>query len=109
MLSVQSPSGSFIVHQENVGKSTYLPSAQASLSETPVLESAKETRPTHESKVNVESVALSFAYDAVAKSLNIMMVNKKTGETIRKVSFNQIPTELHRTINLQGLLLSHMV
>ena len=51
------------------------------------------------------NVALSFAYDSQAKSLNIVMTDKVSGEVVRKISFKNLNSDVHQTAKLHGLLL----
>ncbi len=51
------------------------------------------------------SVAFSFAYDSQAKSLNIVMTDKVSGEVVRKISFKHLSSDVHQASKLQGLLL----
>jgi uncharacterized FlaG/YvyC family protein len=50
-------------------------------------------------------MAMSFAYDSVAKSLNIVMTDKTSGEVIRKITYKHMSSDIHQTHKLQGLLL----
>jgi len=52
------------------------------------------------------SVSLSFAFDIVTKSLNVVMTDKSSGEVVRKISFTHIPSDIHQTDKLNGLLLN---
>ncbi len=51
------------------------------------------------------NVALSFAYDSQAKSLNIVMTDKVSGEVVRKMSFKHLASDVHQASKLHGLLL----
>jgi uncharacterized FlaG/YvyC family protein len=51
------------------------------------------------------AVSLSFAFDIVTKSLNVVMTDKSSGEVVRKISFTHIPSDIHQTDKLNGLLL----
>lgn len=68
-----------------------------------------ESNTVPERAFQLDNIALSFAYDTAAKSLNIVMTNKNSGEVVRKISYKQIPSEVHRTHQLHGLLLDRMV
>ena len=51
------------------------------------------------------NVALSFAYDSQAKSLNIVMTDKVSGEVVRKMSFKHLASDVNQASKLHGLLL----
>jgi uncharacterized FlaG/YvyC family protein len=51
------------------------------------------------------TVALSFAFDIVTKSLNVVMTDKTSGEVVRKIAFTHIPSDIHQSDKLHGLLL----
>jgi uncharacterized FlaG/YvyC family protein len=51
------------------------------------------------------AVALSFAFDSITKSLNVVMTDKMSGEVVRKISYAHLPTEVHQSNKLHGLLL----
>jgi hypothetical protein len=50
-------------------------------------------------------VALSFAFDSVTKSLNVVMTDKTSGEVVRKVTYEYLPHDVHQPNKLHGLLL----
>ena len=58
--------------------------------------------------VKANSVALSFAYDPVTQALHVVMTDKQSGEVVRKISYTHIPTGVHQTQKLQGLLLNQL-
>ena len=75
-----------------------------------------ETKPSaskeHDKVVQTEpqtqpqvTVALSFAFDTLTQSLNVIMTNKISGEVVRKISYKSLPTEVHKAEKLNGLLL----
>ena len=70
-----------------------------------------KTKPlTTPSRVNEPSyssnaVALSFAFDIVTKSLNVVMTDKTSGEVVRKIAFTHLPSDIHQADKLHGLLL----
>jgi hypothetical protein len=51
------------------------------------------------------TLALSFAFDNVTQSLNVIMTDKNSGEVVRKVSYKNLPTDVHKAEKLNGLLL----
>ena len=51
------------------------------------------------------SVALSFAFDAVEKTLNVVVRDERSGEIVRTIEYTHIPHEVHRRKQLNGLLL----
>jgi hypothetical protein len=52
------------------------------------------------------TVALSFAFDSVHKTLNVVVTDERSGEVLRKIEYNQIPHDVHRPDKLSGLLLN---
>jgi len=67
-----------------------------------------EPKPAPEFNFKADSLSLSFAYDSVAQSLNIVMTDKTSGEVIRKITYTHIPPDVHQTDKLHGLLLDQM-
>jgi uncharacterized FlaG/YvyC family protein len=51
------------------------------------------------------NVALSFAFDRVTQSLNVVMTDKNSGEVVRKISYKHLSTTIHKSEKLNGLLL----
>ena len=51
------------------------------------------------------SVALSFAFDAIEKTLNVVIRDERSGEVVRTIEYTHIPHEVHRNDKLNGLLL----
>jgi len=51
------------------------------------------------------NVALSFAFDGLTQSLNVLMTDKNSGEVVRKISYKHLSTIIHKTEKLNGLLL----
>gem|GEM_PF-3971688 len=51
------------------------------------------------------TVALSFAFDTVTKSLNVIMTDQGSGEVVRKISYTRLPSDVHQPSKLHGLLL----
>jgi uncharacterized FlaG/YvyC family protein len=62
-----------------------------------------------EPPTNSNSVALSFAYDIVTKALNVVMTDKHSGEVVRQMSYTHLPSGMHQSDRLNGLLLDHLV
>jgi hypothetical protein len=69
---------------------------------------ASEPKLAPEFSFKADSMALSFAYDSVAKSLNIVMTDKTSGEVIRKITYKHIPSDVHQSDKLHGLLLDQL-
>jgi capsular polysaccharide biosynthesis protein len=61
--------------------------------------------PTIEPDYLSHSVTLSFAFDIATKSLNVVMTDKGSGEVVRKMSYTHLPTDVHQSNKLHGLLL----
>lgn len=55
------------------------------------------------------SVALSFAFDAIAKTLNVVVRDERSGEVVRTIEYTHIPRDVHRSDKLNGLLLNQFV
>ena len=51
------------------------------------------------------NVALSFAFDIVTKSLQVVITDKISGEVVRKIAYSHLPIDVHRSDQLHGLLL----
>lgn len=51
------------------------------------------------------SVALSFAFDAIEKTLNVVIRDEHSGEVVRTIEYTHIPHDIHRNDKLNGLLL----
>ncbi len=51
------------------------------------------------------SVALSFAFDAIEKTLNVVIRDARSGEVVRTIEYTHIPHDIHRNDKLNGLLL----
>lgn len=96
-----------IVHQEDAVMGVKVhktPTPKASAAATASTQ-APEPKPAPEFNFKTDSMALSFAYDSVAKSLNIILTDKTSGEVIRKITYKHMSLGLHQTHKLQGLLL----
>ena len=100
-----------IVHQEDavmgvkVHKMPTLKAFSTTASAAIASTQAPEPKPAPEFNFKTDSMALSFAYDSVAKSLNIVLTDKTSGEVIRKITYKHMSLGLHQTHKLQGLLL----
>ena len=70
-----------------------------------VIEPLATTHPTFVAS----HVAMSFAFDAPSKSLNVVMTDALSGQVIRKFSYKSLPIELHRSDKLTGYLVDHNV
>jgi len=51
------------------------------------------------------AVALSFAFDSIQKTLNVIMTDEQSGEVVRTIEFTQLPPDIHHHDRLNGLLL----
>jgi hypothetical protein len=47
-------------------------------------------------------------YDIVTKALNVVMTDKHSGEVVRKISYTHLPTGVHQSDKLHGLLLDQL-
>lgn len=96
-----------IAHQEDAvnGMKAYKPPTLKAYTAATVNSKATEPKLTPEFNFKTDSMALSFAYDSVAKSLNIVMTDKTSGEVIRKITYKHMSSDIHQTHKLQGLLL----
>lgn len=54
------------------------------------------------------TVALSFAFDSVQKTLNVVIKDERSGEIVRKIKYTGIPHDVHRPEKLNGLLLNQL-
>lgn len=55
---------------------------------------------------SASTVALSFAFDSVQKTLQVVITDERSGEVLRKIEYNRIPHDVHRPEKLNGLLLN---
>jgi hypothetical protein len=97
-----------IVHQEDAVNGVKAHKLQTPLASTVSTPKVAEPRPAPEFNFKADSLALSFAYDSVAKSLNIVMTDKTSGEIIRKITYKHMPPDVHQTDKLHGLLLDQL-
>jgi uncharacterized FlaG/YvyC family protein len=68
----------------------------------------QKSEPFSEPTIKTNNVSLSFVYDAVAKSLHVVMTDKTSGEVVRKMSYTHFPIGTHQAEQLHGLLLDQM-
>ena len=54
------------------------------------------------------SVSLSFTFDSLTRTLNVIMTDKDSGEVVRKISYNSLTTGVHKAEKLNGLLLDQL-
>ena len=54
-------------------------------------------------------IAMSFAFDASSKSLNVVMTDTVSGQLIRKFSYKSLPVAVHRSEKLTGYLIDQNV
>ena len=98
-----------IVHQEDavIGMQAHKPPTLKASTEAAASAPAKAFEPKLAPELNfkTDSMAMSFSYDSVAKSLNIVMTDKTSGEVIRKITYKHMSSDIHQTHKLQGLLL----
>lgn len=64
------------------------------------------TSPTQAPTREASSVALTFAFDAIAKTLNVVIRDERSGEIVRTIEYTHIPRDVHRHDKLNGLLLN---
>ena len=55
------------------------------------------------------AIAVSFAFDSVEKTLNVVIKDERSGEVVRTIEYTHIPTDIHRSDKLNGLLLDQFV
>jgi hypothetical protein len=51
------------------------------------------------------AVALSFTFDCLEKTLNVVMTDERSGEVVRTIEFSRLPADIHHNDRLNGLLL----
>ena len=96
-------------HQDVAVRGNYSKKVSTELTRPVAVEKSPELKTVPERRFQLNKTTLSFAYDAVGKSLNIVMTDKASGEVVRKISYKQISPDLHKTNTLQGLLLDQLV
>jgi len=71
---------------------------------TETVEPAKSLQAPQQLKAQT-AVSLSFTFDTLTQSLNIIMTDKASGEVVRKISYKSLPSDVHKAEKLNGLLL----
>ena len=55
------------------------------------------------------AIAVSFAFDSIEKTLNVVIKDERSGEVVRTIEYTHIPADIHRSDKLNGLLLDQFV
>ena len=97
------------VHQDDAVTGMKAPKFQTHKTLASVADTTAEASKPSEVVTKSDSVALSFAYDIVTKALNVVMTDKHSGEVVRKISYTHLPTGVHQSDKLHGLLLDQLV
>ena len=58
---------------------------------------------------SMSTVVLSFAFDSLQKTLNVVVKDELSGEVLRKMEYTHIPHNIHHREKLNGLLLDQIV
>ena len=99
------------VHQDDAVAGLKTPMPPTRLTPMPVSsgkQASAEPSQRSEFMVKASNVTLSFAYDSVTQALHVVMTDKHSGEVVRKISYTHLPTGVHQTHKLQGLLLNQL-
>ncbi|BDU55030.1 hypothetical protein [Limnohabitans sp. TEGF004] len=80
-------------------------SAVTSIANTAPTPSASATSQAHAPSV----IAVSFAFDSIEKTLNVVIKDERSGEVVRTIEYTHIPADIHRSDKLNGLLLDQFV
>lgn len=96
------------VHQDDAVTGMKTPKLQTHKALAPTEHTTAEPSKAPELAIKSNSVALSFAYDIVTKALNVVMTDKHSGEVVRKMSYTHLPTGVHQSDKLHGLLLDQL-
>jgi hypothetical protein len=80
-------------------------SAVTSIASTAPTPSASATSQAHAPSV----IAVSFAFDSIEKTLNVVIKDERSGEVVRTIEYTHIPADIHRSNKLNGLLLDQFV
>ena len=80
-------------------------SAVTSIASTAPTPSASATSQAHAPSV----IAVSFAFDSIEKTLNVVIKDERSGEVVRTIEYTHIPADIHRSDKLNGLLLDQFV
>ncbi len=54
-------------------------------------------------------IAVSFAFDSIEKTLNVVLKDERSGEVVITIEYTHIPADIHRSNKLNGLLLDQFV
>ena len=99
------------VHQDDAVTGIKTPTPPQRLPRAPeALDTPALSEPNKPSEFLMEanSLALSFAYDSVTQALHVVLTDKHSGEVVRKMSYTHLPTGVHQTHKLQGLLMNQL-
>jgi hypothetical protein len=80
-------------------------SAVTSIASTAPTPSAFATSQAHAPSV----IAVSFAFDSIEKTLNVVIKDERSGEVVRTIEYTHMPADIHRSDKLNGLLLDQFV
>jgi hypothetical protein len=80
-------------------------SAVTSIASTAPTPSASATSQAHAPSV----IAVSFAFDSIEKTLNVVIKDERSGEVVRTIEYTHMPADIHRSDKLNGLLLDQFV
>jgi hypothetical protein len=80
-------------------------SAVTSIASTAPTPSASATSQAHAPSV----IAVSFAFDSIEKTLNVVIKDERSGEVVRTIEYTYMPADIHRSDKLNGLLLDQFV
>ena len=95
-------------HQDDAVTGIKAPKFQTHKAIAPTADTSAEPIKAPELAIKANNVALSFAYDIVTKALNVVMTDKHSGEVVRKISYTHLPTGVHQSDKLHGLLLDQL-
>lgn len=96
------------VHQDDAVTGMTAPKLQSHKTLASAADATAGPSKTPELASKSNSVALSFVYDIVTKALNVVMTDKHSGEVVRKISYTHLPTGVHQSDKLHGLLLDQL-
>ncbi len=96
------------VHQDDAVTGIKAPKLPSRIAPAPTADAKAESSKPPEFTIKANSVALSFAYDTQTKALNVVMTDKHSGEVVRKISYTHLPTDVHQSNKLNGLLLNQL-
>ena len=72
--------------------------------QTPSLASPIDVTPT-----TFGHVAVSFAFDHVKKTLQVVITDEQSGQVVRQFEYTRLPPDVHHAQQLNGLLLNQLV